>query len=157
MTASLQPAKPQFGDDDPRIAYNRVVFALLRIDRTMVNDIAKELRSLGIPDLIWFEILLATEEAGEDGVQMLTLQKRLFVPQYTLSRLIGRIETAGLIRREASNGAGRGQRVFLSPSARGLRQRIWQVYEASIRQAMAGRLSTDEAYDLVRLLNRLYS
>ena len=156
MNASLPPAKPELGDSDPRIAYNRVVFALLRIERTMLQDIARELRSIDIPDPIWFEILLAAEEADNQGVQMLTLQRRLCVPQYTLSRLIARMQAAGLIRRQASSGAGRSQRVFLTPAAQGLRQRIWEVYEASIQQAMAKRLNTDEAYDLVRLLNRLY-
>lgn len=156
MTASPPPVPAPFGDSDPGVAYNRVVFALLRIDRTLMQGIRRQLADMGIPDPIWFEILLAAEEAGEDGVQMLTLQNRLFVPQSTLSRLIGRIEAAGLIHRRASNGAGRGQRVFLAPAARGLHQRIWQVYEAGIRDALSARMTTDEAYDLVRLLNRLY-
>ena len=150
------PSAPQFGDADTRIAYNRAFFALLRVERSLVPDISAALRDLGIADPIWYEILFATEEAGAEGVPMLDLQRRLNVPQYALSRHVARIEKAGLIRREATPGAGRGQRLFLTEAAEGLQEKVWAVYMDRIQQAMAPRLSTDEAYDLVRLLNRLY-
>ena len=158
MTKTHSPAAglPQFGDTDPLIAYNRVFFALLRIQRTLMPGIEKDLRDMGIADPVWYEILLATEEAGEAGIQMLALQKRLFLQQYALSRHVTRLEKAGLIRREASGGAGRAQRLFLTPAAEGLHLRIWQVYVGRIQEAVAPRLTTDEAYDLVRMLNRLY-
>lgn len=150
------PAPLPFGDTDARIAYNRAFFALLRVERSLMPEIAAELRALGISDPLWYEILYATEEAGDAGIAMQDLQNRLFVPQYALSRHVARIEQAGFIRREAIPGAGRGQRLFLTPAAEGLQDRVWAVYMARIQQAMAPRLSTDEAYDLVRLLNRLY-
>lgn len=160
MTSSPDPLArtglPQFGDDDPCIAYNRVFFALLRIQRTIMPGIEKSLREMGIADPIWYEILLATEEAGKDGIAMIDLQKRLFVPQYALSRHVARIEKAGLLRREARPGAGRGQILYLTAQARGLHHRIWQVYMEKIQAAFAPHISTDEAYDLVRMLNRLY-
>ncbi len=150
------PGAPQFGDDDARIAYNRVFFALLRIERTLILRISRKLRDMGVADPVWYEILLATEEAGDDGIQMLALQKRLFLQQYALSRHIARLEKDGLIRREAARGVGRGQTIFLTEKARGLQERIWQVYVAEIHDSMAPQLTTDEAYALVRMLNRLY-
>jgi len=156
MTLSQPARAPQFGDSDPRIAYNRVFFALQRIDRSLVPGIAAALRELGIGDPIWYEILLATEEAGAEGVAMQALQRRLCVPQYALSRHVARIEKAGFVRRQAIPGAGRGQRLFLTEAAKGLQARVAKVYLARIQDALSPRLSTDEAYDLVRLLNRLY-
>lgn len=150
------PGAPQFGDDDPRIAYNRAFFAMLRIQRTLMPEIEKSLRAMGIADPIWYEILLATEEAGKDGIQMQALEKRLFVPQYSLSRHVARIEKAGLILRAPAGGAGRGQILYLTPQGLGLHDRIWQVYGQKIQHAFAPMISTDEAYDLLRMLNRLY-
>lgn len=147
---------PQFGDADAGIAYNRVYFALQRIQRTLMPGIEKSLRDMGVADPIWFEILLAAEEAGAEGIQMLVLQKRLFVPQYALSRHIARIEKAGLIRRAASGGAGRAQIVYLTPAAAGMADRIWAVYSDRIQTAFAPGMTTDQAYDLLRMLNRLY-
>lgn len=148
---------PQFGDSDPRIAYNRVFFAMLRIQRTLMPEIEKSLRAMGIADPIWYEILLATEEAGPAGIQMQALERRLFVAQYALSRHVGRMEKAGLIRRAAAGGAGRGQILFIAPEGAGLHGRIWQVYAEKIQTAFSPRISMDEAYDLVRMLNRLYA
>ncbi|SMO91715.1 MarR family winged helix-turn-helix transcriptional regulator [Paracoccus laeviglucosivorans] len=158
MHATLTPAQgqSQFGDDDPKIAYNRVFFALLRIQRSLMPEIEKSLRVLGIADPIWYEILYAVEQSGANGVQMLALQKRLAVPQYALSRHVTRMEKAGLIRRQAAAGVGRGQNLHLTAKSQGLHDRIWQVYVARIQAAIGPHMSTDEAYDLVRSLNKLY-
>lgn len=145
-----------FRDASPTHAYYRLFFGLQRVARTIMPNIERALRAEGITDPIWYEILLAAEEAGAAGVQMLTLQRRLFVQQYALSRQIARMERAGLIRRVSVPGAGRGQAVHLTETARGLQDRIWQVYSQQIEAAFAGRLSPAEAYAAVRLVNRLY-
>lgn len=149
-------AAAYFGDDDPAIGYNRVFFALQRIQRTMMPAIERQLRELGIADPIWYEIIEAAEKAGPEGVQMLALEKRLFVQQYALSRHVSRMVKAGLIRSVATGGAGRGRAVCLTEASQGLQKRIWQVYVAQIQSAFGPRISQAEAYRLVRMLNRLY-
>jgi DNA-binding MarR family transcriptional regulator len=103
---------------------------------------------------------LATEESGAAGSQMIDLQRRLFLPQYALSRHVARIEKAGLIRREALTGSGRGagrpQILHVTDKGRGLRRQVWQIYVAEIQSTFAPRMTTDEAYALTMLLNRLY-
>lgn len=145
-----------FGDDDPAIGYNRVFFALQRIQRTMMPAIERKLRELGIADPIWYEIIEAAEKAGPGGIQMLALQKRLFVQQYALSRHVSRMVKAGLVRSEATGGAGRARVVCLTEASQGLQKRIWLVYAAQIQAAFGPRISQAEAYRLVRMLNRLY-
>jgi DNA-binding MarR family transcriptional regulator len=145
-----------FQDANPSISYYRLYFALQRISRTIMPDMERALKTEGLADPLWFEILLAAEEAGAAGVQMLTLQQRLFVPQYALSRHIARMERAGLIRRCPVPGVGRGQSVHLTKAALGLQARVWGIYRERIEVAFAGRLSTDEAYAALRLMNRLY-
>ncbi|MTH78499.1 MarR family transcriptional regulator [Paracoccus aestuariivivens] len=129
----------------------------MRVQRSLMPEIEKSLRELGIRDPVWYEILYAVEQAGEGGVQMLSLQERLCIPQYALSRHVARMEDAGLIRREAVAGAGRGQNLYLTEASRGLQDRVWQVYVERIQAAIGPHMTTDEAYDLVRYLNRLYS
>lgn len=145
-----------FGDPDPGIGYNRVFFALQRIQRTIMPEIEKSLREMGIQDPIWYEIIESADSAGGKGIQMLALQKRLFVAQYALSRHVSRMVRAGLLQREASGGAGRAQVVRLTEAAEGMQQRIWNVYAEKIQAAFAPRISRGEAYTLVRMLNRLY-
>jgi hypothetical protein len=100
-----------FNDADPTHAYYRLFFALQRVARTIMPDIERAFRNEGIADPIWYEILLAAKESGADGVQMMTLQRRLFVQQYSLSRHIPRMERVGLIRTVPVQGAGRGKTV----------------------------------------------
>ena len=145
-----------FQDASPVHAYYRLFFALQRVARTMMPRIERALRAEGIADPVWYEILLAAEEAGPQGVQMLALQRRLFVQQYALSRHVGRMEQAGLIRREAVSGAGRGQSLHLTDRATGLQARIWAIYSHEIEAAMADRLTPAEAYAALRQVNRLY-
>lgn len=152
----LSADQAQFGDTDPRHAYYRLYFALQRIERTILPGIEKALRHLGVADPIWYEILLAAEEAGPAGVQMLTLQNRLFLRQYALSRHVSRMEKAGLVRRESMTGAGRAQTVHLTERAAGLQAQIWEVYSREIEAAFADRLDPSEAYAALRLMNRLY-
>jgi DNA-binding MarR family transcriptional regulator len=145
-----------FGDADPSIGYYRLYFALQRIGRSIMPDIERALKAEGLADPIWFEILLAAEEAGDSGVQMLALQQRLFVRQYALSRHVARMERAGLIRRCSVPGAGRGQTVHLTDAAHGLQARVWDIYRHRIEAAFGDRLSPAEAYAALKLMNRLY-
>ena len=154
--AAVPNSRAAFGDQDEKTSYYRLYFALQRIGRSMMPAVEAALKAEGLADPIWYEILLAAEEAGEEGVRMLALQRRLFVQQYALSRHIKRMEQAGLIRRSSVPGVGRGQRVHLTPAALGLQSRIWAIYAQKIEEALASRLTTDEAYDAVRLMNRLY-
>lgn len=145
-----------FGDPSPRQAYSRLFFALQRVQRTIMPPLERALKAAGIADPIWYEILLAADEAGSAGVQMIDLQRRLFVPQYALSRHVARIERAGLIRRSSVQGAGRGQTVHLTDKARGLQERVWEIYREQIETAMGDRLAPAEAYAALKLMNRLY-
>ncbi|QDY68228.1 MarR family winged helix-turn-helix transcriptional regulator [Qingshengfaniella alkalisoli] len=151
-----QPADIHFDDKDPRVAWHRVWFNLQRIQRSMGPRIARELKQAGIADPIWYEILLEVERAGETGILMSMLEKKLFLPQYALSRHISRIAEAGLVRRQSEPGQGRSQRLFLTDTGRGLHRRIWDIYGTAIRAELSHRLTTDEAYALNRVLIRLY-
>jgi DNA-binding MarR family transcriptional regulator len=155
-TSDTGHAAAVFADDDPRIAHNRVWFNLLRIQRSMAPRIARALKAQGIDDPVWYEILVEIERAGQPGLPMAELERRLFVSQYALSRHVARLQAMGLIRREKMPGAGRAQRLYLTPVGDGLHQKVWPAYEAAIQGELSHRMSTDEAYGLCRLLIRLY-
>jgi len=151
-----QNGDPFAGDTDPRMGPNRVWFNLLRVQRSMTPRISRVLKRHGIGDPIWYEILLELEHGGPGGVLMSEIERRLYTPQYTLSRHAARMETAGLIRSAPAPGRGRGKLLTLTPEGMGFHARMWPVYEQAIQDEIGDRLSTDEAYALARLLIRLY-
>ncbi|MBR9762917.1 MAG: MarR family transcriptional regulator [Rhodobacteraceae bacterium] len=135
---------------------NRVWFNMLRIQRSLGARIARRMRQHGIGDPIWYEILLELERAGPEGLAMAELERRLFTPQYALSRHAARIEAQGWIRSEARPGPGRSKRLRLTEAGMGMHGRIWDIYSEIIAEEIGSRLSVDEAYDLARYLIRLY-
>jgi DNA-binding MarR family transcriptional regulator len=160
IKAPREPAADErpglFGDTDPAIAWNRVWFNLQRVQRSMAPRIARALREEGIPDPIWYEILLEVEKAGPEGIRMATVERRLFLPQYALSRHVTRMEKARLIRREPDARDGRGHVLFLTPNGVGVHDRVWVAHQLAIRSELAHRVTTEEAYELTRLLIKLY-
>ena len=84
-----------------------------------------------------------------------TLKKRLLLPQYGTSRLLGRIEQAGYIRRVACDGDGRGHVVQITDTGIAVRKRMWPIYQQSVVDIFEGQISVDEADMLIALLGRI--
>lgn len=144
-----------FGDDQDCISYNRVWFNLIRAHRKFYPRITKALKSCGINDPIWYEILLEIERAGPEGQPMAALEKRLFVPQYALSRHVARLEKEGFLRREYIADIRRKQILFLTEKGQGMHERIWPVYWDAMQDEIGPHMSVDDAYKLARLLIKL--
>ena len=157
MTSLETPpiAASPFGEEDPKIAYNRVWFNIMRTHRKFHPIIAKALRKEGIKDPIWYEILLAVENAGADGQPMQELEENLFVPQYALSRHISRLENIGFLRREYISDGKRKQILHLTAEGEGVHSRIWPIYMEAMQQAVGPMMSTGEAYVLASHLVKL--
>lgn len=144
-----------FGDASDEIAFNRAWFNIMRAHRKFHPRIAKALKSCGISDPIWYEVLLEVELAGPKGQLMAALEDKLFVPQYALSRHVARMEKEGLLRREFIADGRRKQILFLTDKGAGLHAKIWAVYWDAMQAEIGVHLTTDEAYSLSRLLIKL--
>ncbi|EAQ04082.1 transcriptional regulator, MarR family protein [Pseudooceanicola batsensis HTCC2597] len=138
------------------IGYNRLWINLLRIQRSTMARLSRALRKEGIGDPIWHELMTQIERAGPGGLQMAELERRLFCAQYTLSRHVGRLEELGFVSSRSENGPGRSKRLVLTRAGQETNRRIWPVYARIIQDEFADRLTTEEAYDLVARLIRLY-
>lgn len=157
MADQTRPGAVLFeSDTDPEIGYSRLWINLLRIQRSTMARIARELRDQGIGDPIWHEILIQIDRAGDNGIVMADLERRLYCPQYALSRHVARLEDLGLIRSAATLGPGRSKRVMMTAAGRDKNAAMWPVYARIIREEFATRLSTEGAYHIVRYLIRLY-
>ncbi len=157
MASGKQPTDNArfFDDADERVSFNRVWFNLMRAHRKFHPRIAKALKPHGIKDPIWYEILLEIDRAGPGGRLMSAIEETLFVPQYSLSRHVARLEKDGFLRREVVADGRRKQLLFLTRKGVGTHERVWPVYMEVMQAEIGPHLTTDEAYDLSRLLIRL--
>jgi len=95
-------------------AWRGVLFATSRTLQIAEPDL---IAKAGFP-LTWLDVLAQLYDAGDDGLRMQELEARSLFTRSGLTRLVDRIETAGLVRREAVPGDRRGVRVVLTAEGR---------------------------------------
>jgi DNA-binding MarR family transcriptional regulator len=128
---------------------------LVRAHQAAMSCVESALKAADLPPLGWYEVLVELERAGEHGLRPYVLEEALLLPQYGLSRLLARMEAAGLVRRASCPEDGRGQKMALTDAGRAMRRRMWPVYATAVHKAVGARLSPDEAEGLSCLLERL--
>jgi DNA-binding MarR family transcriptional regulator len=95
-------------------AWRGVLFASSRTLQVAEPDL---IANAGFP-LTWLDVLAQLYDAGDEGLRMQELEQRSLFTRSGLTRLVDRIEAAGLVRREAVAGDRRGVRVVLTAEGR---------------------------------------
>jgi len=86
-------------------------------------------------------ILLALAE--EDGLIMSKLGQKLFLEKSTMTGVIDKIEADGLVERRSDETDRRALRIYLTPKARRLNERIFQIID-KVYQDLAKDLTAEE-------------
>ncbi len=128
---------------------------LLRAHTKALARVEAALKAARMPPLAWYDVLLELERTDKGGVRPFELQAELLLPQYGMSRLLDRMETAGYVRRVSCNDDGRGQVLFITSSGRRIRKRIWSVYGPAIQAAIGEKMSSPDVRNLSELLLKL--
>lgn len=128
---------------------------LMRASAAVLDAIEGRLKAEGLPPLAWYDVLLELDRAGEDGLRPMDLEARLLLPQYGTSRLLKRLEEAGLTARAPVPEDGRGFRVTISDAGRQMRRRMWPVYAGVLQERVGDRFAPEEREAAVALLSRL--
>jgi DNA-binding MarR family transcriptional regulator len=111
MEPNDDPTRPATRWND---AWRGVLFASAKVLRTAERDLlARE----GFP-LTWLDVLAQLYDAPGNGLRMQELEERSLFTRSGLTRLVDRIEAAGLVRRESVAGDRRGVRVALTSEGR---------------------------------------
>ena len=138
---------------EPSKAKSRAWIALLRAQRTALATVERALKEAGLPSLEWYDVLLELERGGP--LRPRDLQDRLLLAQYNLSRLLARMETAGLIDRSPCQDDARCQWIAITEEGAALRKRMWPVYGNAIDRAIGGRLTGSQADEVASLLAKI--
>ena len=128
---------------------------LVRAEQTVLGRIEAELKAADLPPLSWYDVLLELSRAENGRLRPLELERRTLLAQYNASRLIDRMEKAGLVERLPHPEDGRGQLVAITTEGRALQKRIWRVYGPAIARHVGEKLRPAEAMELARLLQKL--
>lgn len=128
---------------------------LVRVSQGLLDSVEADLKTAGMPQLVWYDVLLELRRAEPDGLRPFQLQDRMLLAQYNLSRLLDRIVRADYAARLPCEEDGRGHVLHITESGVELLRRMWPVYRDAIGRHFAGKLETDEAIELTRLLAKL--
>lgn len=145
MTTTLGNRQPHPADD-PLALERQVCFALAVASRTVISVYRPVLEPLGLTHPQYLVMLALW---GDEPLSVTELSRMLELDAATLSRLLKRLEAAGLVSRDRNPDDERSLAIGLTPRGRELRTRALQV-PATVLERLG--MDVDE---LVALRDRL--
>lgn len=118
--------------------------AFLRAHSMMLRRITRDLEDAGLPPLTWYDVLAAVDEAEERRLRQVEIAERILISNSGLSRLVDRIEKAGLIERIACPEDRRSIFVAITPSGTEMLDRMRPVYARGVAEDFLPALGTNE-------------
>jgi DNA-binding MarR family transcriptional regulator len=120
-----------------------------------VGRIEREFAAAGVASLTWYDVLTALSEAPGHRMRLQDLADEVVLSRSGLTRLLDRVEAAGLIRREPCETDRRGAYAVLTPAGEEAVARAWPVYARGIARHFAAYLGDDEKQLLAEALRRV--
>ena len=129
--------------------------SFLRAHASALRELERELLAeTGMP-LGWYDVLLQLAEAPGRRLRMAELADRVLLSRSGLTRLIDRLQTEGLVRREPSPDDARGTFTVLTPEGMARLRAAAPTHLRGIRRHWLTHFSDQELRQLGELLARV--
>jgi DNA-binding MarR family transcriptional regulator len=138
-------------DDAGLEAWEAFVFA----HAAAVGRIERELAAAGHISLTWYDVLTALSQAPDHRLRLHELAQEVVLSRSGLTRLLDRLENAGLIIREPAPGDRRGTYAVMTPDGNDVLNRTWPAYAAGIARYFSRLLTDAEKATIATTLRRL--
>lgn len=127
----------------------------LEVHAQLTRELGRDLeRETGIP-LTWYEVLIRLQRGPADGIRLSRLAESLVLSTSGATRLVDRMESAGLIERASCPTDRRGALAVLTDAGRHALERATPVHLAGISARLADRLDREELEQLTDILRKL--
>ncbi len=121
----------------------------------LVERIDRELSAAGAIPLQWYDVLVELAQAPDQRRRMFELADVVVLSKSSLSRLIDRLEAAGLLRREPSPDDRRGAFAVLTDAGQTALEEAWPIYSRGIEEHFARHFDDDETTALIAGFHRI--
>lgn len=129
--------------------------ALITSNALVIEKIERALVEAGLPPLGWYDVLLEISGVPDGRLRMHELARAVVLSRSGLTRLVDRLEGAGLLKREPDSTDRRGSYAAITDEGRAVLRRMWPVYAAGIAEHFGEHLTDDEARAIVTALGRV--
>ncbi|MEJ2287652.1 MAG: MarR family transcriptional regulator [Deinococcales bacterium] len=140
-------------DDDARLGA-QVWELTLRTVTALLRDFEDDMKAEGFA-LPWYDVLIQLVHAPQQRLRMQDLADAVVVTRSGLSRLIDRMEKAGLVRREPVPDDARGSYAALTEEGRSTYDRLAVDHHRKIEERFSSRLSNADLRALRRAMRKL--
>jgi DNA-binding MarR family transcriptional regulator len=127
----------------------------LTVHAVLVSVIETRLKEARLPPLTWYDVLWALERAPTHKLRMFELAEEVVLSRFNLSRLVDKLEAAGLVSRERTEEDGRGAFAVLTRSGIAMRKKMWPLYYSAIDELFLKHLTAQEEVILQQALRRI--
>lgn len=118
-------------------AWRGIIFANAKV----FGDVERKLEAHSGISLAFLDVLGRLYDAPGGRLRMQDLQERSLFTHSGMTRLVDRIETAGLVRREAVPGDRRGVSAVITSKGKRLYERAFARHKGDVEEAFAARLT----------------
>ena len=128
---------------------------VLNAHSTVVVAAERALAAAALPPLSWYDVLWAVRRAPGGRLRLGSLADHLTISRGGLSKLVDRLEDAGMLRRERRSDDGHGLDAVIMPDGKKLLRRMWPVYASVLEETVVAALSEREATVMSAALARV--
>jgi DNA-binding MarR family transcriptional regulator len=121
----------------------------------LIDLIEQELEEAGLPPLAWYDVLFTLYKAPNGRLRLHELADAIVLRRSNLTRLVDRLEAAGLVCRESCPTDRRGAFAAIVPEGLAMRERMWSVYARGIAKYFACHLSKAEVDVITEAMGRV--
>lgn len=123
----------------------------------VIDQIETKLAEAELPPLEWYDVLLTLKEAPEHRLRLSELADKVLLSRSNLTRLVDRLEKAGLLHRQPCPTDRRGTFAVLTSKGLAMQQQMWPIYAKGIVEYFASHVSDSELKVFQCVLERMLS
>jgi DNA-binding MarR family transcriptional regulator len=128
--------------------------SLFRAQVTVIRELSREFPS-GEISFNEYDVLFNLSKQDGHRLRIRDLSKHLLLSQPSVSRMVDRLVSRDLVRKESDPGDGRGTFVCLTETGYALFRRMAVIHAESISRHVGANLSIEELSELTRLTDRI--
>ena len=138
--------------EDPQI---ELVGLLIEAHAEVMHGLERDLNATSDLPVTWLSVLIRLARSPEGRLRMTELARDMVISTSGLTRLIDRIEAAGLVERQPCPQDRRGLHAVLTPLGRQRLAELVPKHVDDIQRRVSDHLSEQDRDELMRLLRKV--